>query len=64
MTTRKEILRNIADYAKRTGRSLTIKEDSNHTRIWVGDRYTTVGRHNEIDNLMARIIYKQIGMEQ
>lgn len=64
MTKRKDILKNIADFAKGTGKTLTIKEGGNHTRIWVGEKYTTVGRHKEIDNLMARKIYKQIGMEQ
>ncbi|APT87756.1 MAG TPA: toxin HicA [Corynebacterium flavescens] len=64
MVKRKDILKNIASYAKRTGQTLTLKEGRNHTRIWVGDRYTTVGRHNEIDDLMARKIYKQIGMEK
>lgn len=64
MVKRKDILKNIASYAKRTGQTLTLKEGGNHTRIWVGDRYTTVGRHNEIDDLMARKIYKQIGMEK
>ena len=64
MTKRKDILKKIANYAKQTEQTLTLKEGRNHTRIWVGDRYTTVGRHNEIDNLMARKIYKQIGMEK
>ncbi|WP_047241221.1 hypothetical protein [Corynebacterium epidermidicanis] len=63
MTKRKDLLKNIARYAKETGQPLTIKEGGNHTRIWVGDKYTTIGRRNEIDNLMARKIYKQIGME-
>ncbi|OIR95554.1 toxin HicA, partial [Corynebacterium diphtheriae] len=43
MTKRKDILKNIADFAKRTGQKLTIIEGGNHTRIWVGEKYTTVG---------------------
>ncbi|MCQ4618472.1 toxin HicA [Corynebacterium sp. CCUG 59401] len=63
MTKRRDILRAIAQYAKDTGQELVIKEGANHTRIWVGDKYTTLGRHKEIDDLMADKIYKQIGVK-
>ena len=58
MTKRKHILKTIAHYAKKTN-----QEGANHTRIWVGDRYTTIARHSEIDDLMAQKIYKQIGIK-
>ena len=48
---------------KKTNQKLVIKEGANHTRIWVGDRYTTIARHSEIDDLMAQKIYKQIGIK-
>ncbi|MFC2263230.1 toxin HicA [Corynebacterium matruchotii] len=63
MTKRKHILKTIAHYAKKTNQKLVIKEGANHTRIWVGDRYTTIARHSEIDDLMAQKIYKQIGIK-
>lgn len=53
----------ISHYAKTTEQELTIKEGGNHTRIWVGDRYTTVPRHREIPDLAAQKIYKQIGLK-
>lgn len=63
MTNRKDILKAISHYAKTTKQKLTIKEGGNHTRIWVGDRYTTVPRHREIPDLAAQKIYKQIGLK-
>lgn len=63
MTKRKELLKNIAQYAKATEQELTVKEGANHTRLWVGERYTTIPRHSEIANRLAENIYKQIGMK-
>ncbi|MDN8578328.1 toxin HicA [Corynebacterium bovis] len=62
MTKRKDVLAAIARYARDNDLPLTVKEGGRHTRIWVGDRYTTVPRHNEIANRLAAQIFKQIGM--
>lgn len=63
MTKRKEILKQLKAYAKQHDLPMKIVEGGNHTRIWVGEKYTTLPRHNEIDNKFARNIYKQIGMK-
>ncbi|AHI22428.1 hypothetical protein B843_05195 [Corynebacterium vitaeruminis DSM 20294] len=42
---------------------MTLVEGGSHTRVWVGARYSTIPRHNEIDDLLAKKIYKQIGMD-
>ena len=63
MTKRKDILKAISNYAKSSNQELIIKEGGNHTRIWVGDRYTTLPRHREIADLAAQRIYKQIGLK-
>lgn len=62
MTKRKEILRQLKEFARERELEMRVKEGSNHTRIWVGKRYTTLPRHNEIDDKLAAKIYKQIGM--
>lgn len=38
-----------------------VVEGANHTRIRVGDRATVVPRHNEINEITAKHILKQIG---
>ncbi|MFH0412242.1 toxin HicA [Corynebacterium sp. L4756] len=63
MTKRKEILKKISQYAKDTNQEITIKEGATHTRLWVGERYTTIPRHAEIANRLAEKIYNQIGMK-
>lgn len=62
MVIRRKVMKEIAQFAKRTDQKLVVKEGANHTRVWVGERYATVARHNEINELMAQKIYKQIGM--
>lgn len=63
MTTRREILRRIRALAKATDETFRTEEGGNHTRVWVGDRYTTVPRHREIPDNFARKILRQIGAE-
>lgn len=61
MTKRNELLRVIRRYAREQGAELRIVEGGNHTRVWVGERYATIPRH-EIDDKVARGILKQIGV--
>ncbi|MCF2707359.1 toxin HicA [Arcanobacterium haemolyticum] len=64
MTKRKVLLATIREYAKDNNLELRVSEGANHTRVWVGDKYTTVPRHNDIPDLLARRILKQIGAEK
>lgn len=61
MTKRKDLLKTIKKYAKTTGQNYTETEGANHTKIWVGDNYTTIPRHNEIPNTFAKKILKDLG---
>jgi mRNA interferase HicA len=61
MTTRRDITRRIRRQAKTLGEPLHIEEGRNHTKVWIGDRYTTVPRHREIPDRFATEILRQIG---
>jgi len=58
---RKDLLKRVRSYAKANGWEFEIVEGVNHTRIRVGDRATVVPRHNEINEITAKHILKQIG---
>ena len=64
MTKRKDILKRIASYAKSHGLELTVTEGGSHTKVQLGDRRTTIPRHNEINELTTKAIYKQIGVDK
>jgi mRNA interferase HicA len=61
MVKRKELMKRLRNVAKTRGVEFTETEGANHTRVWVGEDNTTVPRHNEIDDLLAKKIMKQIG---
>lgn len=61
MTTRRDIMRRIRRQAKARGEDLRIEEGRNHTKVWIGERYTTVLRHREIPDRFATEILRQIG---
>lgn len=58
---RRELMKNLERVAKDRNEEFTVKEGGNHTRVWIGDKNTTVPRHNEIDDLLVKKIMKQIG---
>lgn len=64
MTKRRDIVRAIRRHARKHDLEVRFVEGGNHTRIWVGDRYTTLPRHREIDDKVAKVIYKQIGVDK
>lgn len=61
MTTPRDIMRRIRRQAKARGEDLHIEEGRNHTKVWIGERYTTVPRHREIPDRFATEILRQIG---
>lgn len=38
------------------------EEGSKHTKVYLGDRQTTIPRHKEIPDLLAKMIRKQLGL--
>nr|WP_211579714.1 toxin HicA [Mobiluncus mulieris] len=53
----------MSKHAQDNGLNMRVTEGKNHTRIWIGDKYTTIPRHTEIPNQFAKAILKQIGIE-
>lgn len=54
-------MKRLREVAKGRGVDFVEKEGANHTRVWIGENNTTVPRHGEIDDLLAKKIMKQIG---
>lgn len=57
---RKELLKKVIRAAKAKGLNLEMREGGSHTRLRVGNTYTTIGRHNEIPERTAEKILKQL----
>lgn len=55
-----EVLKRIRRAAKTAGLDFATTQGSNHTKIIVGTKTTTIGRHTETSDLMAYRIYKQL----
>ncbi|MEZ5211862.1 type II toxin-antitoxin system HicA family toxin [Gordonia sp. (in: high G+C Gram-positive bacteria)] len=64
MTKRREIMQTIAAHARANDLHMRLVEGGSHTRVWLGDRYTTVPRHREIPDRLAQQILRQIGIEE
>ncbi|MGJ9423967.1 type II toxin-antitoxin system HicA family toxin [Aeromicrobium sp. CF3.5] len=58
---RKDLIKQLRQFAKDNGLEVVETEGSNHTRFIVGGRRTVVARHNEIPEVTVRKILKQIG---
>jgi mRNA interferase HicA len=58
---RKDLLDELRKIAKERGEDFVMTEGGNHSKLVIGDKRTTVPRHNEIDNVLAKAIFKQIG---
>ncbi|OMH30670.1 type II toxin-antitoxin system HicA family toxin [Tersicoccus sp. Bi-70] len=64
MVKRKALLKEIDEFAKSRGVVAQITEGGSHTKFRVGENTTTVPRHSEIGENLAKAIRKQIGMEK
>ena len=49
--------------AAERGQTMTLTEGSRHTKVSIGHRRTVVPRHHEINELTAKAILKQMGVE-
>jgi mRNA interferase HicA len=64
MMKRRDLLKQLARIAKERGEQLEQVEGGNHTKVKIGDQWTTVPRHSEIDDRLVRKIMKQIGEDK
>lgn len=62
MTKRRDILKIIRNHAKANNLALSVTEGGSHTKVVLGGRRTVIPRHNEIAELTANAIYKQLGI--
>lgn len=54
-------MKKLKEQAKKNGQSLDIREGGSHTVVKIGDKQTTVPRHNEINEITAKAILKHMG---
>jgi alpha-L-fucosidase len=60
MTKRRDVIKTIAAEAKRQGVVFGVeREGANHTVFNLDGLMIPIGRHNDLDNQMAEIIYKE-----
>jgi len=60
MTKRRDIIKTIAAAAKRQGLAFGLeREGASHSVYSLDGLMTPIGRHNDLDNQMAEIIYKE-----
>jgi len=57
---RGELIKRIAKIAKRKGTTAIFTEGGRHTHVQLGDRQTTIPRHNEINERTANGILKHL----
>lgn len=61
---RRDPIKRLKAHAKAAGAELLETEGGNHTKVQIGDRQSTVPRHNEINEITAKAILKQMGVEE
>lgn len=59
---RTDLMKQLRAEAKRQGLELDVTEGGNHTRVAIGDTKSVVPRHNEINEITAKAILKQMGV--
>ncbi len=57
---RRYLEKRIREAAKKAGVEMRIEEGGSHSKLWLDDQWTTLPRHNEIDEHLAIGIFKQV----
>jgi hypothetical protein len=57
-------MRRLRKHAKASGLDMVVTEGGNHTKVVIGEKRTVVARHNEINEITAQAILKQMGVEK
>lgn len=53
---RRDVMKKLQQIAQEQGLELQVKEGGRHTLVRIGDRFDTVPRHKEVNELTARAI--------
>jgi hypothetical protein len=56
---RREVLKKLREAAGNAGVEYEESEGANHTKVRVGTKKSTIGRHNEVPEISAKQFYKQ-----
>lgn len=56
-------MRRLTDVARREGIDLVAVEGARHTKVVIGPRRSVVPRHNEINEITAKAILRQMGAD-
>lgn len=57
-------MKKLRQHAKASGLDMVTTEGGNHTKVVIGEKRTVVARHNEINEITAKAILKQMGVEK
>ncbi|TWS25607.1 hypothetical protein FK530_23085 [Tsukamurella conjunctivitidis] len=57
---RRDIIKRLRQIAKDRGEELILVEGGRHTKASIGDRNTTIPRHNEVNEMTANSIIKHM----
>ena len=60
---RRDLLKTLRDWATASDAEMVVTEGSSHTKVKIGDRQTVVPRHHEINEITAKHILKQMGVQ-
>lgn len=55
---RSDLMKQLHEIAKEQGVTYAVSEGGSHTKVHLGDRFVTVPRHREINELTARGILR------
>jgi mRNA interferase HicA len=61
---RRDLMKALRLQAKAEETDLILTEGGNHTKVQIGERRSVVPRHNEINEITAKAILKQMGVEE
>lgn len=56
---RRDVLKKLREAAIKAGLEYEENEGGNHTKVRVGTKKSTIGRHREVEDLAAMKFYKQ-----
>ena len=57
---RRDLMKRLAQIAKAQGMEMRLTEGGNHTKVSIGTRTEMVPRHNEINEMTAKAIIRQL----
>ncbi len=55
-------MRRLAKHANKVGADMVLTEGGSHTKVVIGNQRTVVPRHNEVNEMTAKAILKQMGV--